>query len=797
MGIAFRKVWRDLWNNKGRTLLVVLSIGVGVLTVGMITASNTLIIRQMTLSQVASQPSNVILYLGGEIDDATVKSFGRLPGVSGAQGVAMLGPRWKVNLGDPWQSGSIIALADYRHQPFDIVELRSGQWPGNGTVDVEWDQAAPYEVPPAGGKVYFEVNSQPKAITIGGTVRDPQQFPPPFGNNVTFYATRSELVLLGGSGNYSQLKLGVPNYSKARAQQIADVAEQRLKKLGLTVGFVQYQDPTRHPIQDIMDGVALVLVVMAIMSMLLSTILVINTINAVIAQQIPQIGIMKTIGGLSPRITTIYLSGVLVYGLLSLALAVPLGALGANAMSHWMLGILNVPAAPFEVLQSPLLYQVGAGLVTPLLAGFYPVLQGVSISVREALNAYGVGQGRYGLRLIDRLVSRLQSLPRIALLALRNTFRRPGRVALTQVTLVTAGAVFMMVISTHYSFNETILQIFRGFGYDVIVGFNQPQRIDKIIPMIEARPGVERVEMWNFFSGKARRPGQSSGAGSDFDINLRAIPPDTQLFTPVLNAGRNLVPADGHALLLNQKLAHDMGVGLGDTIVIDLADLGKSNWTIVGLLFDLAGRNQDTAYLYRDVLNEDINQVGRASVAEIRGSVKTLEAQTAIEQDLRSYFQAQHIDVGSSATAIKDQQQANAQFSILTTLLLIMTFLIAVVGSFGLSGTLSINVLERRREIGVMRAVGASSGDVALIFIGEAMLLGLISWATAVPISLLAGRYFVEALGTVINFPAVYHYSLTGLWVWLAIVFTLSLLASWLPARRATRISVRESLAYE
>lgn len=57
MGIAFRKVWRDLWNNKGRTLLVVLSIGVGVLSVGMITASNTMIIRQMGNSQQASRPT--------------------------------------------------------------------------------------------------------------------------------------------------------------------------------------------------------------------------------------------------------------------------------------------------------------------------------------------------------------------------------------------------------------------------------------------------------------------------------------------------------------------------------------------------------------------------------------------------------------------------------------------------------------------------------------------------------------------------------------------------------------------
>jgi putative ABC transport system permease protein len=314
--------------------------------------------------------------------------------------------------------------------------------------------------------------------------------------------------------------------------------------------------------------------------------------------------------------------------------------------------------------------------------------------------------------------------------------------------------------------------------------------------VLEAQPNVERAEMWVFYAAQARVPG-ASGPNSEEEIFLRGIPADTRLFTPELTAGRNLDPADGHALLLNQKLARKMGLGVGDQIVLDLGDTGDSTWTIVGLIFDLAGRDQNTGYVHRDTLNLDLNQVGRASVAEITVPIKTVEAQQALERQLRDYFQARSIGLSSTDTAKEEQEQANAQFSILTTLLLIMTFLIAVVGSFGLSGTLSINVLERRREIGVMRAVGASSGDVGFVFVTEGLLLGLLSWATAVPISVFAGRYFVDALGVVIDFPAVYHFSYAGVWTWLAIVTVLSLLASWLPARRATRISVRESLAYE
>jgi putative ABC transport system permease protein len=794
--LSFRKVWRDLWKNKGRTLLVVLSIAVGVLALGMITASNALMKRQMTISQKASHPSNVILYLGGLVDDETVRAIARLPEVQDAEGLADMNIRWKPALDADWEQASVIARDDYEHQKFDVVELRAGRWPDSKSVAVEFNHAVPYHVPAIGGTVYFEVNNRPKAVTLGGTVRDPLQFPPPFTQRPTFYVTRDMLVQLGGYRNFSQISFTIPAYSQANAEAAADAVEKRLNKLGVSVGFVQTQDPERHFLQDMMDGVGLVLSVMAVMSLLLSTILVINTINALIAQQIPQIGIMKTVGGLRPQIATLYLAGVAVYGLLSLALAVPIGAFGGDALARWMLALINVPAAPFEILRLALLYQIGAGLLTPLLAGLWPVLQGVAISVREALNAYGLGTGRYGGRFLDRILSRVKGLPRMVALSLRNTFRRAGRVALTEITLIAAGAIFMMVISTHYSFNQTILQIFRGFGYDVIIGFDQFQRIDEIVPLIESRPNVERAEMWVFYTAKAKAPG-ATGPGSEHEIFLRGIPKDTQLFTPELTAGRNLNPNDGHALLLNQKIARKMGLGVGDRVTLDLGDAGESTWTIVGLIFDLAGRDQNTAYLHRDTLNAELGRVGRASVAEIQGAVKTVAAQEAIEKDMRDYFKSLGIGLSFTETALKEQQNANAQFSILTTLLLIMTFLIAVVGSFGLSGTLSINVLERRREIGVMRAVGASSGDVGMIFMGEGLLLGLLSWAQAVPLSLLAARYFTEAIGQVIDFPVVYHYSFTGVWIWLLIVIALSLLASGLPARRATQISVRESLAYE
>jgi putative ABC transport system permease protein len=254
---------------------------------------------------------------------------------------------------------------------------------------------------------------------------------------------------------------------------------------------------------------------------------------------------------------------------------------------------------------------------------------------------------------------------------------------------------------------------------------------------------------------------------------------------------------DDRAILLNQKLAGRMGVGVGDEIIIDLPDVGETRWTVVGLVFDLNGRDQNTAFANIDTLNVALRNVGKAAIAMIQGTDQSLATQQAIEADLVDFFDARGMKVGYSDVATEDRNNASAQFSILTQLLMMMTVLMAVVGSMGLSGTLSINVIERRREIGVMRAVGASSRDVGFVFTGEGLMLGLTSWILALPIGLSAGPAFVLSLGEVIDFPAEYYPAIHGVWIWLGIVIVLSILASWVPARRATRISVNESLAYE
>jgi len=152
---------------------------------------------------------------------------------------------------------------------------------------------------------------------------------------------------------------------------------------------------------------------------------------------------------------------------------------------------------------------------------------------------------------------------------------------------------------------------------------------------------------------------------------------------------------------------------------------------------------------------------------------------------------------GMSESSNETADSLISQFNFLIVLLGVMAVLIGAVGSIALSGALALSVLERRREIGVMRAIGASSWSIFRLFIGEGLILGWLSWLIALPIAIPASKIMVQALGSAFNADIQYNFTPFGPVMWLIIITVLSVLASMLPARGATRISVRESLAYQ
>jgi putative ABC transport system permease protein len=434
--------------------------------------------------------------------------------------------------------------------------------------------------------------------------------------------------------------------------------------------------------------------------------------------------------------------------------------------------------------------QLVVGVSVPLVAALVPVVGGARTTAHRAISTHGIGTG-FGEGWIDKLIGGIRHLPRPMALSLRNTFRRKARVALTLLTLTLGGVIFTMTMSANDSFYNTIEIIFDQLGDDISLYFDRPYHVSRIIGVAESVDGVQKAEVWN---GKwATLPLVS---GEEAPVYLRGVPADTTMFEPRIIDGRSLLPGDDRAVLVNHRLAADEGIQVGDKITLKIAE-EEAVWTVVGLSLNI-NSGSDDFFVPFDTLAQMEGLVGRGTYVKIVCGSQDLAVQKNLIKALKDAYKAQRIEVTGHWCTSEGREQNRATFGIMMSLLLSMAALAAAVGSIGLASTMSINVVERAREIGVMRAVGASSVAVASVFVAEGVFLGLLSWLFAVPISLPGSRVFSDVLGSaVINFPLEFVYSMNGMILWFVIVVALSALASLWPALRATKVSVREALAYE
>ncbi len=795
LGVIRHKIWYDLWENKGRTLRVVLIIAIGASAVGMVIGGNEFISQDLTRTWRASAPATIGLEVDPPVDDEMIQSLENLREIETAIGWAQEAVRWRGSPDQVWEPTLLIALDDYQEQAIRKIILDEGDWPHRKMMGVQ--RGRDVEV---GEQVYLEIDNRTYPVELNGILYNTAVSP--IATEPFFYTTRERFEQLTGEANYSLVLATIPNYSQARVEAAADLMQDRLEKQGIEVkpalpmpgGFrSRTGHPERFIAQDVVDGVAMILGVMAGLSLILGLFLVYNTINAIIVQQVDQIGIMKAVGASFARILFIYMITVAIYATLALLLAIPLGALGAHGLRLLMTNRFDMIPGPFEISRTAALAQVAVALLSPLLAALVPIFSGARITVREAFSTYGLGDAS---SLLDRLLVKLQFIPRLVALTIGNTFRNKTRVLLTQITLVGAGAIFMMVMHTQTSLLNTFSNvIFAIFEANVMLDLKQAERIREVEALTVTQPTVQAVEVWGTARGKARPMGQPESY-EDSDVQLRGIPLPSITYVPQLRAGRWLQAEDRYAIVLNQALAQEIGIGVGDWLTLDIPNKRESNWQVVGLVFEPL--DQDTALVPRETLLRQVGQVGRGNAVRIQTIHGDAASELSTATALRTHYEANGYEVLASTTNTAHRliEQRVDRMSILLVLLTGMAMLIAVVGAIALSGTLSINVLERTREIGVMRAIGASALVIAGQFIGEGLILGWLSWLIAIPFSIPAAQLILQVLSFLINIELVYQFSSLGVLYWLVIVTILAVIASWFPAQKASQMSVRESLAY-
>lgn len=803
MGVLWDKVWFDLWQRKARTLLAVASITVGVFAVGAIFGLTDLLLSGMNEAHQAVAPSHLNIVLRQFIDRDTADSLLDIPGVVGVDALNVATVRFKTSEDGKWQAATAVARDDYEHQTFDRLVLKEGQWPDGKGIGVERITSEYYDIR-MGQSLIFEIEGTDRAFPVTGIIRHPFVPPPDFGGNPYFFFDRQTMAYFGfPDGKYIQLLVQVSPYSEAYARDRSVAIKDRLARQGIGTSMVIYQKPDKHWGYDTVLGITMVLKILAIVSLLTSVIIVINTTMAIITQQTDQIGIIKALGGTTRDVARLYLVGVLIFGLLALVVALPLGLLTTHIVTGKLLYIFNIDYEVFRFSPRAIVWQVAAAVVAPLLAALWPVMRGAAISVREALATYGLG-GDFGTTPFDRAVERLAErlLPSPYTIALGNMFRRKGRLLLTQLVLTLAGAMFLMVLTLSASVTNTLDNELNRRQYDMRLFFFQNHRSDRIEGLLEQYPGVVEAEAWLSVAGTAMREGEEIKDTGGLGAELFGIPEGSTMYRPLIIDGRWLTPEDhGRVAVISRDTAEFNDLGVGDRLTVDLGDLGAADFEIIGTYQAIATDifSTDPIYAPASAVVDVTRRVNRANQVLIRSSEKDAAGQLALMLALDDYLKSYGMEVSPffSRTKAMDREYAFNTFSIVNQMLFGLAIVMGFVGGISLMGSLSISVVERTREVGVLRSIGGTTSVIMTMFVLEGVLQGLMSWLTAVPLSYILAKPIASVLGkTIFKVSLDFAYDYTAVMVWLVAVISIAFLASIIPAHAAGRISVRESLAY-
>jgi putative ABC transport system permease protein len=801
LGARWNKIFHDIWDNKSRSLLVIFTLAIGIAAVGMINNAARMIKRDMFGEFAGTHPSSISL---------SISPFPKelASSVTASREVELAEARRTVSAFTQDSKAvrhnlRMVAVPDFKNIQIDRVTVESGaNEPGLRDILLERSTAQGLGLS-IGDMLPVEMeNGTHYNLKITGLVHDMSLQHYSISEDALGYVSMATLEWMHETPYYNTLKV-IAADNKLDREHVLNVAAFARDHVIEPAGYKVYAmsimsmdgTPGDHWAKKPLNGVLLMLQVMSILAILLSGGLMVNTISAVLVQQIRQIGIMRSVGATRHQIVLLYLGYVSVLSVFGVMIAIPLGLIAAGWLNHLAAGFMNYNPGQVDLPWSILLLQAGLALLMPPAVAIFPILSGTRLSVYDAIYQYGLisGEGKRGW--IEKLLVRIRHIDPPVMLSLRNTFRNKPRLAFTLVTLSIAGAMFMAAFSSYSTVQNQVKELARYIAFDASIAI--PGGANRYTAQREAMriPDVKVAEGWSLENGFIVHPDGSEGDR----IEIVGLPDNAQTIEPRLVAGRWLLPGDTNQVVINEDLtAKETGLQVGDKISIKLNGLERS-LEVIGI----ASKHMIGARIYMNFsqmakLTGRYNQVDTMRVLATPGALVGAAEQQAIGKDLEKRFEDAKISQGSSETRSEIFNSMGSAFNIILAVLLLVAIILAVIGGLGLAGTMGLNILERTREIGVLRAVGASHFSVRQVVVVEGVSVAFISWVLSALVSYPIGRLLAEALvRTAFGTQATFSYSPWGLLAWMAVVILIGVFASLAPAQNAARLTVREVLNYE
>jgi putative ABC transport system permease protein len=773
-----RKIARDLLNRRIRTALTILGIAVGVAgLVAIVSTSRNVARAQEELFADISQADLTFWLWNAPPNLAPLVQAD--PRVAAAELRVSTTTRWRTDGG--WADIELVGLddpTDVRVNRFDLV---AGRLPTAGEIALDVSAARAAGIEPGDEITYRDAGRRERTLRVSGITRSPSYLSSAITNVAVGYVParylRRTMDIPGGNRFLVRL------HDVRDGREMAEHLGRLLRRQGIQFSAPLVRDPDQYPGRRELDALIMVMFLFSGLGLLLSAFLVANTLSAAVTEQVGEIGILKTLGAGRNAVVGLYLLESGVCGAAGTLLGVAGGALAGWRLVAWIGDLGNAEVA-FRLAPEGVLLGMVVGVLVSLVGGLVPALQGARISIKDALESYGI-RADYGQGRLDRLLGRMRRLPSLVAMALRNLARRKGRSALTLGVVALSTAAFLGAASTRDSVNAAIDDIYATYYADAWVWFgeNLGVRFENSLATVN---GVREAEGWAIANGHVGLA----------EARLYGVPAESNLYRQVMRQGRWYLPEETDAVVLTAELADGQGLRVGDAVAVQVSGQERI-FRVVGVAIDntifLGGQLEGKAFVPRDTLTRMQGRQGQTSLFALGLDGR----EPAVVDDILAGVETRFARWRPGVQPVYAEiESANEASRLLTLALSAMIVLVAAVGALGILNTLTLNVLERRREIAVMRVVGATDPALLLAFISEGLALGGVGWIIGLALGYPAGRLLTTQMSRVL-FELRFFFSPQA--VLMSLIFTLALatVSSLGPALAAAHTRADDALRYE
>ena len=771
--------WRELSHRRARSFLTIATIAAAVTGLWLFAVAPLIAsamddrIESDLLWDMRLSPNGIAL------TDADIAAIGDLPNVAGIEARVTTNATLRAD-GREMQAW-LVGVDDFSDQEVNAVNISDGVAPGAGEVltDPQNGRTGRY-----GGGVGDRLSLAGSPVTISG-VGSTLRFAATVDDaDPVFYLPLDRLQAAIGYDAINWIDLRVEDHEPEAVAATADAVRGHLSSIDPEITYwevLQVREPGAWPEKDSFDNVIRLTYVIAGLGLVSASLMVYTTINTIVREQVREIGILRAIGGTRHAIARSYLLTAGLLGACGTAVGVVVGIVLSNLLVGFTGRQFSGVEAGFGIPPWVLVLSIVVGLGGTIVAALPAVLQATAIPVREALVTQG-SSASFGTGRVDSAIRRAHFLPRSLRLGLRNAARHKGRGLATAAQIGFAVGTSLGFLALGITVMAVTEQSFDGEGGDIWV-----RGTGDAADVLAEVPGVAEVVPVYY---------AAAGVG-DESFRLQGQTPGAAVFHDHLRHGRWFTPAEEaggeRVTVLGPAVAESTGAEVGDVVDVEtitgpvtlevvgidtlMVEDGKVLFTPLSTAIDLGGGGVPGSYF---VFADDTDE---AFIDGVSADIQRTLASTGLG--------------GGVETRYIERQAELSQSRVIITILMILGAPVIAIGMIGLVNTMTTNVIERTREIGILRAVGARARHIKRMVRAEALVLALLGWVAAIPIGYAVGLLLIRLLSSGFGVDFDLQFPLWPLPVVLGLTLVITALAVRLPARRAIGLRPGVALRYE